>query len=516
MAVETRRIIINTASGTGARIASLGIVFVTTPVLVNRLGAEAYGVFAIVAALPAYAGLLDFGIGPGLVRHLTEQDAASGAQGVRQVMTLSLLFYGLLGLALTPVVWLLAPAIAGLFAMPARLRPMAEISVMLMFLYFVLGGISGVFSARLISLHRMDVASAIGLLGQVVYGALVLVLIPRSPTIVTAVWLSMAQLAVTGGLTYAAVARTGGGVFCRPRSIPRPLVAKLFAFGGWMQLNSLTALVNLEADKLIIAGFLGLASVTPYQIGNRLASLNRLIPFQLLSAVMPAATIVQIGRSRAEAQEFYSQMSRWLMTLTLSITGFTVVAADRLVIAWMGRPYAQAPLIVLALGLSLAVNNLTGGGTTMVRAAGQPRYETYYAVLSMLLNVGLTVLLAPRFGMAGILGGTIIANVIGSAYFIVLFHRRFQVPWYATMGAWLWRLLAATGIACLGVWAVESWQAAPAGRLAGLLPLAADGVLYLVLFAGALTLLRFWSAGDLALFGRLAGRLVPASRRGRA
>jgi O-antigen/teichoic acid export membrane protein len=511
MAVGVRRIIVNTATGTGARVAALGIVFLTTPVLINHLGAEAFGLLAIVAALPAYAGLLDFGIGPGLVRHLTEYSEYGDLDGVMEVMTLSLCFYVLLGVIFAPLVALLAPDVIRLFSVPEQLRWAAVTSILIMFFYFIVSGIVGVFSARLVSLHRMDVTATVGLLGQIVYGVLVFVVIPISPTVLTAVWLNVIQLLITGVLLFAIVLRTDNHVFCNPLGIRGALIRKLFVFGGWMQLNSLTALVNLEADKLIIAGFLDIATVTPYQIGNRLASLNRLIPFQLLSAVMPAATIIQIGRTREEAEEFYCHISRYLMLLTLSITGFTAVAADRLIVTWIGRPYPQATLIVLALSVSLAVNNLTGGGTTMVRAAGQPRYETYYALVSMVLNIGLTIALAPRFGLAGILGGTIIANLIGSAYFVILFHRRFGFPWFRTMGDWLWRLLAATGLACLGVYLVLVCQPStmPADRVTGLLLLVAYGIVYLMLFFVGLTLLAFWSDRDIDVFRRISARFIP-------
>jgi O-antigen/teichoic acid export membrane protein len=497
--IMLRRIAFNTATGAGARFASLGISFLTTPILVTHLGSEAFGTLAIIASLPAYIGLLDFGVGPGLVKHLTEQSEIGGQRGVRNVMTLSACFYGVLGVALLPAIWLLAPR-AGVWLSHSR-EEQAAIStgILLMFGYFIGSGLAGVLSARLVSLHRMDITSTIGLISQAIYGVLVLALIPRSPTLLTAVWLNMVQLFVAGIALFAIVIRTDKTILSNPLKIPGSLARKLFAFGGWMQLNNLSALVNLEADKLIIAAFLNVAAVTPYQIGNRLASLNRIVPIQLLSAMMPAATIVQLGSNQRDAMDFYGRMSRYVMLITLLITGFLIVAADQLIVTWLGRPYPQAALIVLALSLSFAINNLTGGGTTMVRAAGEPRFETYYAVLSMVLNIGLTVLLAPRFGLAGILGGTVIANVIGSVFFIVLFHRRTRFPWYETMGDWLWRLLAATVMACLAVLAIQRLE--PLGlaqeRLVGVVLLMIYVCAYLSAFAVGLSLFKFWDLRDM-------------------
>lgn len=516
MTVNVRQIIINTATGSGARIAAISIVLLTTPVLINHLGGEAFGLLTIVAALPAYAGLLDFGIGAGLVKHFTEYSEYGDLNGVRQVMTLSLSVYVLLGIVLTPIIYLLAPDVVHLLKMSEEFSHTIELSIVIMFLYLICSSIGGVFTARLISLHRMNVTAVIGLLGQIIYAALVFAVIPISPTVLTAVWLNVVPLVVTSLISYAAVLRMDKRICCNPLRISRSLIRKLFAFGGWMQLNSLSVLVNLEADKLIIAIFLNVATVTPYQIGNRLASLNRIIPFQMLMALMPSATMIQVDKTRKEdVEKFYREMSRYLMLITLMVTGFTAIIADRLIITWIGRPYPQATFIVIALGFSFAINNLTGVGTNIVKAAGQPRYEAYYAVVSMLLNIGLTIALAPTFGLAGILAGTIIGSSIGSIYFIVLFHRRFGFSWFQTMGNWLFRLVATTVLACLGLHFLQAWVSAgwSASRLAGLILLSMYGIAYLICFAIGGILFGFWSDNDIEVSRRLMLKIAHSRHR---
>ena len=99
--------------------------------------------------------------------------------------------------------------------------------------------------------------------------------------------------------------------------------------------------------------------------------------------------------------------------------------------------------------------------------------------------------------------------MIGSAYFMVLFHRRFAFPWYRTMGGWLWRLLGATMLACAGVYIVQAMESPnlSTDRLTGLILLTVYGVFYLVLFGSGLTAFGFWSHGDIKIFRRVRLRL---------
>jgi O-antigen/teichoic acid export membrane protein len=97
----------------------------------------------------------------------------------------------------------------------------------------------------------------------------------------------------------------------------------------------------------------------------------------------------------------------------------------------------------MALVSFYAINNVTGAATTILRAQGRPQLETFYGVMSVVLNVGLTIVLIGSFGPDGVVRGTIGGNVIGSSVFIVLFRRREAIAWWPTIGRCLTRLLLA-------------------------------------------------------------------------
>ncbi|WP_181705463.1 lipopolysaccharide biosynthesis protein [Chthonobacter rhizosphaerae] len=503
-----RKIFINTVAGGATRILGLAIAFVTTPVMIVTLGDQGFGLFTLIGALTAYAGLLDFGIGPGLVRHYSEYTERGEPLAVRQVTTFSIVFYAVLFLVVAGPLYAVAPALCDLLGLPAEMRDTAVASIMLMFGWFILSSLGGVFGSRLVSLHRMDVVSVIALVGQILYAALVILVLPIYPTVTAAILFNVGQVLFTALVMLALVIRADGNPVSNPFRIPGALVKKLLSFGGWMQINQFAAIVSLELDKLIIGRYLGVAAVTPYQIGNRLATLNRLIPLQFLSAIVPAATSIAIRARGPELEAFYVRMNRYLMVMTLAITGFVVADANRLVLAWIGREYAEAVFVIIALSISFAVNNLTGGGTTIVRSAGMPRYETYYALVSTGLNVVLTLAAAPYFGLVGIIGATIVANVIGSVYFLVLFGRLFDFPLWRSLLSWLIPLVAVTVASILavkGVHAVFPPQA-DAGRWVHLGWLIIEGSLFMLVFVPGLFVARFCTEEETALASRfLAG-----------
>ena len=66
---------------------------------------------------------------------------------------------------------------------------------------------------------------------------------------------------------------------------------------------------------------------------------------------------------------------------------------------------------------------------TLVMADGHPGLVAQTAVLVVVLNVSSTLIVAPIFGLWGVLIATVCAEVIASAVFLIRFHRRYGFGW---------------------------------------------------------------------------------------
>jgi peptidoglycan biosynthesis protein MviN/MurJ (putative lipid II flippase) len=173
----------------------------------------------------------------------------------------------------------------------------------------------------------------------------------------------------------------------------------------------------------------------------------------------------------------------------------------------MGRSFPNAVFVAIGLSIAFGVNNLTGMGTTVLRAAGRPKYEAYCAVIGTVLNVGITLALAPLFGVRGIVTGTILAEVVTSICFLVIFHRRYPFGWWETVGTWLWRLLGATGVSVGAVLIIRHISSAGLEtRLDGILQTALFGAIFLPAFLVALTAFGFWTRDDRDVANRVLRR----------
>lgn len=504
----------NALVGATVQIVSMGLSLLTTPVQLQALGMVSYGALAVVGSLMAYVGILDLGIGGSLTRYMSFYEQRGEQRHVDAIGTFGVVFYLGFAALLIPILLLCAPAIGRFLTLPPDLQAQFPLLLAEYFGLYIASSLTGILSARLASLHRMDLASWCGMTGWITFAALMVFLLPRHPTLQFIVLCSAIQIGLSAILMGTSIWRITGRVPLAPAWLPGKDIRQMFSFGAWTQVASVTAVVNLEADKAVISHNLSVGDVTPYQVANRLAMLNRSLPLQLIISMLPHVTArVSSGLSEEELTRLYADSSRLLMLATLVISGFVAAACGPALRFWLGADIKGAAPLAAALIASYAVNNATGIGTTVIKAYGRPQLETYYGIVSAVLNVGFTILLIRPLGLYGVVAGTILGNVIGSVFFLVLFHRSTKISWWRSMGDWLSRLLAMTLLGAGAAWAVLHLLVTPGDthRLTLFGPLVAGGLTYCAVFAVTGMALRFWQADDLRLLAPFR-RFLPARR----
>jgi len=93
----SEKIIKNTVYNTIGRFWGILVVLFLTPYIVNRLGVERYGIWALLTSLVGYIGFLDLGIGGSYVRYIAEYYTQKDYSKVNFVINTGFLFC--LGLA---------------------------------------------------------------------------------------------------------------------------------------------------------------------------------------------------------------------------------------------------------------------------------------------------------------------------------------------------------------------------------------------------------------------------------
>jgi O-antigen/teichoic acid export membrane protein len=512
---RTRSLLGNTVVLTLAQVSGIVVSLLLTPFVLNTLGIERYGLWAFVNSIVAFATLLQFGVGRGSVRFISFYGERRELDVVRRIVSYGVIAHLVAGIVLTPIIWLAGRAIFPHLDISADLVPTAENLFPLVFAYFFFAGAIFPFGALLIGLERMWITSIVTLASQLLYAAAVVILLSTGAGLyglVAAVWL---QSAAQGAVYILISKRLIGRVVGNPFALDRRLLREMVKFGGWLQVTRLMGFVNRQTDAIVIGSWLNLAAVGFFDIGNRIAQQVRTLPLTLLGPLLPAAAGIHAQGDEKRLARTILQASRLIGLLSIGMAGFVLATAPLIMSVWLGRAYPNVVWIAALMVLAQAASCLAGVGTTVVSAIGKPRYESEYALLSVALNIGGTLALAPFFGLYGIVGGTVFGITVSTVYFLRRFYRVMRLPMWAYLGAWLWRLVAATVASALAVYVLRSFltESTDDGRGIGGLILIGLAFLYLPTLLVSLRAFSFFEARDLAVLQRvLPNRLRPLAR----
>jgi O-antigen/teichoic acid export membrane protein len=175
------------------------------------------------------------------------------------------------------------------------------------------------------------------------------------------------------------------------------LAKGMLAFGGKSYVQTLAATLHLRLDQFLCAYFLDPASVGLYAIAVNFGNLLTKVPEAAGTVMFPRLA----GSSDVDAHAATTRVCRHtLFVLTVGIVGFAI-GGPLVIPIFYGEAYTGAilPLLILLPGLLLAA--LYQLLTRNFTSRGRQEVNILAAVLALSSNVGLNVLLIPRYGIAG-------------------------------------------------------------------------------------------------------------------
>jgi O-antigen/teichoic acid export membrane protein len=411
--------------------AAAGLIVI--PLVARRLGADALGIWALLGTGSFLVGVSDLGLSTAVQRAAVRSDDAD----TRRVVGLALLVVTVVAplSALASLTLLLdipgtSPAIQASVARSAVVVLVAGIIAAVAFPFrgyaLAKGGIGALARAR-------GLASG----AQVAVTWLGLTLAPS--LLAPALGLLCASMVETG-LTVRAARSFDPELPVLPRRPrdARELVALLKDGAAALAVN-LGGLLALRFDVVILSRVSPLAVVAAYGVGSRAVDQCFTVAKQVSAALLP-----RLGDPRAR-ERAVRLGTALLGALVASGMAALSLGGRSMLVAWAGpvaaRPEAAIAITLLAIAAAIAAGHevvssaLMLGGTTPWESAGP-------IVAGYIVNLGVSILAAPRFGVWAVAGGTLLGNTLTS---ILLWDRgRRLLSWsLPTVGSALAPLAAA-------------------------------------------------------------------------
>lgn len=465
------------------------VTFVLSPLIVNHLGASAYGVWALLGTLTAYLGLLDLGIRSAVTRYVARSESRGDHETATRIVSTALATFMVtagLALAASAALGLLAP---GVFHIPVEYRVITAVVAVLTGASTGVALVNGAFGGVIVGLQRFDVLCVAEVATTLLRGALVLGVIAADGGLVA---LASAQL-------LASLAGAAGTAWLGRRMLPglrlrptwsRPDLRLIVSYGGYAFIAQVAAAIVDRAGVIVLGLFRPMTAVAVLAIASGLVDQARGLVGGIRTTLAPQASALE-GRGQREALgDLALRGARYCTLLAVPIAATLGLRGASFVGLWMGPAYGGPSGAVLAvLALRLGVLGATGAVANVMLGASRERAVARVLVAEALAGVTAMLLLVRPFGLLGVAWGSTVPAV--AAALLVwpwLLRQSFGVRVRDYLGA-SWGQSLAAHLPFIGAtWLVERWWPAPSllvfvAQVALLLPVALLGLWYVGLSA---------------------------------
>ena len=419
-----RRLAANTLHAATGRFASLLVWMVLTPPILHALGTEGFAVWSLFFAVFGYFNALDFGLAWGTVKHVAaaRERGEEGSGGA--FATLAVLGYLLLSALWLLLTLLFRDTVLDWLRIPEAVRGVTGFVMVAGAAVFACSGLANVTMAALQGCGRFDLANQVSLV-VVIQQAIGI------PVVLRAGW-GLQGLVVNVGIGWALGLALGLWQLRRAEPSfqwenPREAASHLreaVRFGGPMQVTNLFAVLHSQLDKFLLARFVSLAAVTPYELGYRVVAAAAAPAQLLVVAVLPAAAALHAAESHGRLLELHTRARRYVLAVGAATMAGVLGSASRLYSVWLGPGHPEAAFALRGLALALGVTFTTNVGAMVARGIGRTDLEAWFGAAAFTVHLGLSFVLIPIYGLTGALIAMLAANVIGAAFFLWLLASR--------------------------------------------------------------------------------------------
>lgn len=427
---KSDKVIKNTIYNNVGYFSQLLVSLFLTPFIVHQLGVEQFGVWVLIEVVVAYLSFLDLtGIGGAFVKYIAEYHVKEDFKSCNHLVNLGWFYYTSFWLVIALIVVVFKNPILDLFKFSPHLRDMASFVFIGILFISLIRGSSSVFRSVLLGLQRMDLTNMVAVVSSLVNAACVVFFLLFGFGLKGLVISGLITAVLTSFFQIVLAHKTLPQMRFRPFSLDRKIFRKTFHYGINIRIASISELVNLHVDKILLGYFLNTKLVGLYELGAKIAKIARSFPEQLLPAVLPASSEFHALDDKDRLQKLYHRGSKYLCLLAFPIAFFVVSNASLIMTFWLGEPgFKESALALQVLSIAYVLLLVASMGRLVARGMGIPQVEMRSSVLIMVMNIFLSIILIIKFGFSGALLGTSISAGLGSLYFMLSFHRRIKEP----------------------------------------------------------------------------------------
>ncbi len=406
-----------------------------TPLMLRLLGQEEHGLYSTVSSMIGFLSLLSLGIGSSYIRFYSRYKAANDDDKIASLNGLFLTMFSIIGvvalicgaiMSANPR-WIFADGISEADVNLARI-----LSIIVTF-DLAVSFPASIFNSIIRSKENYIWVKSVNMMQSVLSPLLTIPMLLMG-------FGSIGMVLITTIIDCCAYIMNI--CFClfklkakfSLKNVEKGILQAIFSFSIFIAINSIIAQFNTGLDKLLLARFVGTASVSVYAIGFSLYSY-----YSSFSGAISGLFVPHVNRIvsqyyddkptlREALTSVFVKLGRIQFLIQMLLLTGIIFFGRSFIALWAGDGYENAYYVAVILCASGTIPLCQNIGMEIQRAQNKHRIRTLVYGIMTGLNIILTVILCQKFGEVGAVIGTGISTILVSVIFMnIYYHKKLYI-----------------------------------------------------------------------------------------
>jgi O-antigen/teichoic acid export membrane protein len=399
-----------------------------TPFMLRMLGQSEYGLYSLAASIISYLSILDFGFGNAVIRYTAKFRAEGKTEEQYSMFGMFTVLYSVIGVITIIAGMVLYWNIDNMFGATFTAAELSRTRVIILLMIFNLAFTFplSIYGAIITAYEDFIFLRVVQIARTILNMAVMICLLLLGYKAIAMVVVQTVFNFVTLGLNV---------FYCKNKIHIRIKFAhvnwgflkEVSIYSFWIFLNVIMDRIYWSTGQFVLGIFAGAAAVAVYAVAIQLYNIYMIFSNAVSGVFLPRITSMVVnGNSYTAISDLFVRTGRIQYIVMSYILSCFIIFGKSFIMLWAGANYEDTYLIALLLFIPGTVPLIQNLGIIILQARNQMKFRSVLYVLVSIVCLGLSILLAKRYGGVGCAFGTAISVVIGQIIIINIYYWKRQ------------------------------------------------------------------------------------------
>lgn len=413
------RILTNVFSNWSNLFISVVVAFIVSPILVNQLGNETYGIWVLIVSLTSYFTILDFGINGAIVRFVSKYKALKDYKSANKIFSTSFAFFSILALVVVTFCAVFAIYFKDIFEITTFDQRYLYFVFLIVGIDLALNLIFSVFLGSLKAVGRFVEVNVIAITLNIIKNIIIVILLMKGHSLLAIAVLQLVINSTKFTLQYFTIQKFASFLHFTIEDINKESFKQLYNYSVYAFIISVAMKIIFYTDSIVIGAILDVSQVTFYAIPTMLMQYLEHFIWAIIAVLLPIISAKDALGDNESNGTLYKVGTKYAMLLCTPVFLVLYFYGDDFIGLWMGTEYKEPSgqvLKILLFGYFFFLAQLIAHG--ILKGLSKHKILAILLSIEAVANLCLSLYLGSIWGINGVALGTTIPIIVINVFLV--------------------------------------------------------------------------------------------------